>query len=126
MSDSLASPPTSMWASGWSSGWGPWVWLLVAGLLEIAWATGLKQSAGFTRLWPSIITVVLMILSFVCLAQAIRVLPIGTGYAVWTGIGTVGAAIVGVVLFREPVTALRIACVLLIVLGIVGLKLTSS
>lgn len=103
----------------------PWLWVVGAGLLEIAWAAGLKASDGFTRPWITAGTVVLMILSFLALAQGTRHLPIGTAYAVWTGIGAVGAAAVGVAWFREPATWPRLACVGLIVAGIVGLKLTS-
>lgn len=101
-----------------------WVILLVAGLLEIGWATGLKYTEGFTNLWPSVITIALMALSMYLLAYAVRTIPVGTGYAVWTGIGAIGAAIVGMALFKEPVHTLRIVCLVLIVAGIVGLKLT--
>lgn len=104
----------------------PWVWLIVAGLLEIAWAVGLKYTDGFTRLWPSLVTIVLMLFSFLSLAQAIRHLPLGTSYAIWTGIGAVGTAIMGMVLFKEPATIVRILCMLLIVAGIIGLKLTAK
>lgn len=100
----------------------PWVWLIVAGLLEIAWAVGLKYTDGFARLWPSVTTVLLMLASFWCLAQAVKGLPLGTSYATWTGIGAVGTAIAGIVLFKEPATAARLACMGLIVAGIVGLK----
>jgi quaternary ammonium compound-resistance protein SugE len=99
-----------------------WVYLVIAGLFEITWAIGLKYAEGFTRLVPSIITVVGMILSVVLLGLALRELPVGTGYAVWTGIGTVGAAILGMILFQEPATAVRLGCIALIVLGIIGLK----
>lgn len=104
----------------------PWIWLIIAGLLEIAWAVGLKYAAGFTRLWPSVATIVLMLASFWCLAQAVRGLPLGTSYAIWTGIGAVGTAIAGVILFKEPATAARLVCVGLIVAGIVGLKLSAK
>ena len=103
----------------------PWLWVLVAGALEIAWAAGLKASDGFTRPWITAATVVLMILSFLALAQGTKHLPIGTAYAVWTGIGAVGAAVIGVAWFKEPVTAARVGCIALIVVGIIGLKLTS-
>ena len=103
----------------------PWVLLTLAGLLEIGWAVGLKYTHGFTRLWPSVLTILAMILSMGLLGLAARTLPIGTAYAVWTGIGTVGAAILGIVLFSEPATALRIGCLALIITGIVGLKLLS-
>ncbi len=99
-----------------------WVYLLVAGLFEITWAIGLKYAEGFTRPLPSVITVAAMAVSVVLLGLALRELPVGTGYAVWTGIGTIGAAILGMILFQEPATALRIGCIVLIVAGIVGLK----
>ena len=102
-----------------------WIYLIIAGLLEIGWAIGLKYTEGWTKIVPSIITVVLMIASFYFLSMAIKTLPIGTAYAVWTGIGTVGAAILGMFLFGEPRDFLRILCILLIVGGIAGLKLTS-
>ena len=102
-----------------------WVWLTVAGLLEVVWAVGLKYTEGFTRLWPSAITLAAMAASVYCLAVAMRTIPIGTGYAVWTGIGAVGVAILGMVLFGESRAALRIACIGLVVLGIVGLKVLS-
>ncbi|MCM2275553.1 MAG: quaternary ammonium compound efflux SMR transporter SugE [Candidatus Didemnitutus sp.] len=104
----------------------PWIWLIVAGLLEIAWAVGLKFTHGFTKLWPSVATVLLMLASFWCLAQAVKALPLGTSYAIWTGIGAVGTAIAGIVLFKEPATAARLACMMLIVAGIVGLKFTAT
>jgi quaternary ammonium compound-resistance protein SugE len=99
-----------------------WVYLVIAGLLEIVWAIGLKYTEGFTRLGPSAITIVAMIASVALLGLALRDMPVGTGYAVWTGIGTVGAAVLGMILFQEPATALRIGCIVLIVAGIVGLK----
>ena len=102
-----------------------WVYLLLAGLLEIAWAVGLKYTEGFTRLWPSLWTGAAMILSMLLLAVAVKSLPIGTAYAVWTGIGAVGTAVLGILLFGEPREVTRLLCVLLIVAGIVGLKLTS-
>lgn len=100
-----------------------WAILFVAGLFEVGWAIGLKYADGFTRLWPSVWTLVSMVISVVLLSFAVKTLPIGTGYAVWTGIGTVGTAILGVVLFAEPVTAMRIGCIALVVTGILGLKL---
>lgn len=102
----------------------PWIWLIVAGLLEIAWAIGLKYTDGFSRLWPTVVTVLLMIGSFWCLAQAVKALPLGTSYAIWTGIGAVGTAIAGIILFKEPATTARLVCMVLIVAGIVGLKFT--
>jgi quaternary ammonium compound-resistance protein SugE len=103
-----------------------WAWLVLAGVLEIVWAIGLKYTDGFTRLVPSAITAAAMIASVYFLALAVRTIPIGTGYAVWTGIGAVGVAILGMILFGEPKTILRIGSILLIVLGIVGLKLVTS
>lgn len=102
-----------------------WVVLVVAGLLEVGWAVGLKYTEGFTRLWPTVGTAVALIASMVMLGVALRTLPLGTAYAVWTGIGTVGTAILGIVLFREPATAMRLVCIALIVTGIVGLKLAT-
>jgi quaternary ammonium compound-resistance protein SugE len=103
----------------------PWVVLVIAGLFEVGWAVGLKYAEGFTRLWPSIGTAVALVLSMGLLGIALRSLPLGTAYAVWTGIGTVGTAILGIALFREPATAARLACIALIVAGIVGLKVLS-
>ncbi|MBN9306460.1 MAG: QacE family quaternary ammonium compound efflux SMR transporter [Devosia sp. 67-54] len=100
-----------------------WVYLAVAGLFEIVWAIALKYADGFTRLWPSAAAIVGMIVSVVLLELSLRTLPVGTAYAVWTGIGTVGAAILGMLLFHEPATAIRIGCIGLIVCGIAGLKL---
>jgi quaternary ammonium compound-resistance protein SugE len=100
-----------------------WVVLFVAGLLEVSWAVGLKYTAGFTRFWPTVATVTALVGSLGLLGVALRTLPLGTAYAVWTGIGSVGTAVLGVVLFQEPVTAMRLACIGLIVAGIVGLKL---
>ena len=102
-----------------------WLYLVVAGLTEIAWAIGLKQSEGWTRLWPSVITAVLMIISFAFLSLALRTLPIGTAYAVWTGIGAAGTAIVGILFFGEARDALRIVCIALIIAGVAGLKVFS-
>ncbi|WP_395735693.1 quaternary ammonium compound efflux SMR transporter SugE [Prosthecobacter sp.] len=104
----------------------PWIHLTIAGLLEVAWAIGLKQTDGWSRLWPSVITVALMIASFFFLSLALRTLPLGTAYAVWTGIGAVGTALVGIFIFDEPRTAARLVCILLIISGVVGLKLASS
>jgi quaternary ammonium compound-resistance protein SugE len=103
-----------------------WLILIVAGMFEIAWAVGLKFTHGLTRLWPSVLTVVGGLTSFALLAQAAKSLPIGTAYAVWTGIGAVGTALLGMVLFDEPRDWVRLACILLIVIGIGGLRLTSS
>jgi quaternary ammonium compound-resistance protein SugE len=102
-----------------------WTILVIAGLFEVAWAIGLKYTEGFSRLWPSVGTVAAMAASVVLLGWAMRSLPVGTAYAVWTGIGAVGTVILGIVLFNEPASAGRLACVALIVSGILGLKLTA-
>ena len=102
-----------------------WFLLIVAGLLEVGWAIGLKYTEGFTRIVPSTLTIVSMIVSVLLLGLALRELPVGTGYAVWTGIGTVGTAVLGIYLFGEPATAARLACIALIVSGIAGLKFLS-
>lgn len=102
-----------------------WAILIVAGLFEIGWAIGLKYTEGFTRLWPSIWTVAAMMVSLYLLAVAVRTLPIGTSYAVWTGVGAAGTALLGIMLFSEPATIGRLASIGLIVAGIVGLKLAS-
>ena len=102
-----------------------WLYLFIAGVFETAWAIGLKYSAGFTKFGPSVFTVVAMMVSLYLLALALRTIPVGTGYAVWTGIGTVGAAILGILLFNESREIARILCILLIVAGIIGLKLAS-
>ena len=102
-----------------------WAWLTLAGLLEVVWAVGLKYTEGFTRLLPSIVTAAAMAASVYFLALALRTIPIGTGYAVWTGIGAVGVAIFGMVYFGEPTSLLRVGSILLIVAGIAGLKLLS-
>ena len=102
-----------------------WIALVVAGLFEIGWAVGLKYADGFTRLWPSVATIVAMVLSVVLLGWATRSLPLGTAYAVWVGVGAVGTAIVGMFLFDEPATAARLASLALVVAGIVGLKLAT-
>ncbi len=100
-----------------------WVYLVLAGLFEIGWAVGLKYSRGFTQLWPSVATVVSMAISLALLGLALRTLPLGTAYAIWTGIGAVGTVLLGMALFGEPVAVGRLACAGLIVAGIVGLKL---
>lgn len=102
-----------------------WIILVVAGIFEIAWAVGLKYSEGFTRLGPSLFTVVSLALSMGLLGVALRSLPLGTAYGIWTGIGTVGTAVLGILVFREPATAARLVCIALIVVGIVGLKLVT-
>ena len=103
-----------------------WFLLVLAGLFEVGWAIGLKSSHGFTRLWPSVATLVLMSLSFFLLATALKHLPIGTAYAVWTGIGAVGTALLGIILFGDSASPARLACIGLILAGIAGLKLLSD
>lgn len=103
-----------------------WLYLVLAGLSEIGWAVGLKYTHGFTRLVPSVLTIISMIVSLALLGLALRNLPLGTAYAIWTGIGTVGTAIFGIMVFGESAGALRLACIALIVAGIVGLKLVSD
>lgn len=100
-----------------------WTYLFFAGLFEIGWAIGLKYTQGFTRLVPTVLTVASMAVSLGLLGLALKNLPLGTAYAIWTGIGTVGTAILGIILFGEPATVLRLLCIGLIVAGIVGLKL---
>ena len=102
-----------------------WISLVIAGLFEIGWAIGLKYTEGFTRLWPTVGTVASMVISVGLLGVAMRDLPVGTAYAVWTGIGAVGTVILGIVLMGDPANAPRLACVGLILAGIIGLKLTS-
>ena len=102
-----------------------WILLLLAGLLEIGWAIGLKYTEGFTRLWPSLWTAACMVASLALLGGALKTIPVGTGYAVWTGVGAAGTAILGIVLFAEPATAARLGSIALIVAGIVGLKLVT-
>ena len=102
-----------------------WLALLGAGLLEVAWALGLKYSDGFTRFWPSAMTLVAILMSFGLMALALRSLPFGTAYAVWTGIGAAGSIIAGMLLFRESADPMRIICLSLIVAGMIGLKLNS-
>lgn len=110
----FSSPPTRE---------GAWLILALAGILEVAWAIGLKYTRGFTVPLPSVLTAAAMVLSFIFLAQSLRVLPVGTAYAVWTGIGAVGTALLGIVLFHEPAAAGRLVCIALIVAGIAGLKI---
>lgn len=102
-----------------------WIWLALAGLAEIAWVVGLKYSGGLSKLWPSVFTIVALALSMWLLGLATRTLPIGTSYAIWTGMGAVGAALAGVALFGEPATLARFLCIGLIVAGVVGLKLVT-
>ncbi|NBJ11220.1 quaternary ammonium compound efflux SMR transporter SugE [Microvirga arsenatis] len=103
-----------------------WIWLALAGLFEIGWAIGLKYTDGFSRPLPSVLTALSMIVSVLLLGLALKSLPVGTGYAVWTGIGTVGTALLGIYLFEEPATMLRLVCIGLIVSGILGLKMASG
>lgn len=100
-----------------------WVYLVLAGFTEVAWAVGLKYTDGWSRLWPSVATAALMVVSFVFLSLALKTLPIGTAYAIWTGIGAAGTAIVGIFLFGEPRNALRLLSIALIVAGVAGLRL---
>lgn len=99
-----------------------WIYLFFAGLFEVAWAIGLKYTEGFTRMLPSIFTAVSIVISLALLGLALKALPVGTAYAVWTGIGATGTALLGIWLFGEPATALRLSCIGLILAGIVGLK----
>ncbi len=103
-----------------------WVILVLAGLCEVAWAVGLKYTEGFTRLWPSLATIAAILLSLGLLGVALRHLPLGTAYAVWTGIGTLGTAVLGIWLFGESTSVLRLVCISMILAGIVGLKLAAS
>lgn len=103
----------------------PWIYLFVAGLFEIGFALGLKYSEGFTRLWPSVFTVVFAGISLWLLTQALRTIPVGTGYAIWTGIGALGVAVLGIILFNDSASWPRLMCIGLIVSGVVGLKLVS-
>jgi quaternary ammonium compound-resistance protein SugE len=102
-----------------------WILLLIAGLLEVGWAIGLKYTEGFTRLWPSVFTIAAMAGSMVLLGLAMKSLPVGTSYAIWVGVGAIGTALLGIVLFAEPATAGRLISLALILAGIVGLKLAS-
>lgn len=102
-----------------------WTILIIAGLFEVGWAIGLKYTDGFSRLWPSVWTAAAMIVSVYLLAVALKSIPVGTGYAVWTGVGAVGTAILGIILFGDPANAARLTCIALIVAGIAGLKFAS-
>lgn len=103
-----------------------WTYLFLAAIFEIGWAVGLEYTEGFTKLWPSIGTVIAMVVSMGLLAQSVKTLPIGTAYAVWTGIGAVGTAIAGIILFGEPRNAARLVFISLIIAGVVGLKVTAG
>lgn len=103
-----------------------WVVLFIAGLFEVGWAVGLKYTQGFTKLWPSVGTVGAMAVSFLLLSHSLKTIPVGTGYAIWTGIGAVGTVIIGMAFLGEPREVMRIVCILLIIIGIGGLKIVSS
>jgi quaternary ammonium compound-resistance protein SugE len=103
-----------------------WIYLFIAGLFEVTWAVGMKYAEGFTKLGPSIFTIVTMTAGIIFLSLAMRTLPLGTAYAVWTGIGTIGTVIYGIIFFNEPKEIIRLVCILLILIGIVGLKITSK
>lgn len=103
-----------------------WIYLIIAGLFEIGWATGLKYTEGFSNFWPSVYTILSMIASFILLSIALKTLPVGTAYAIWTGIGVVGTALLGIFLFDEPATVAKAVCITLILTGIVGLKITTE
>jgi quaternary ammonium compound-resistance protein SugE len=100
-----------------------WFILFIAGLFEIVWAVGIKYTEGWTKLWPSVFTVIAMIASFYLLSVALKAIPMGTAYAIWTGIGTIGTVIFGIIYFKEPTDILRMVCILLIITGIVGLRI---
>lgn len=100
-----------------------WIYLLIAGVFEVAWAMGLKYSEGFSKILPSILTILGMVASFYFLSLSLKSLPIGTAYAIWTGIGTTGTVLLGIILFREPVSIMRVVCIVFIICGIAGLKL---
>lgn len=102
-----------------------WLYLLIAGFFEISWAVGLKASDGFSHFWISVFTVIGMVASYYFLALALKNIPLGTAYTVWTGIGAVGAVVFGIILFKEPLTAMRLLCITMIVSGIIGLKFLS-
>ena len=102
-----------------------WFILFIAGLFEVVWAVGIKYTEGWTKLWPAVITVFAMIASFYLLSMALKNIPMGTAYAVWTGIGTIGTVVYGIIYFKEPTDILRIVCILLIICGIAGLRILS-
>jgi len=104
----------------------PWLILFFAGLFEIVWAVGIKYTEGWTRFWPAVFTVFAMVASFYLLSIALKNIPMGTAYAVWTGIGTIGTVVYGIVYFKEPTDLLRIVCILLIISGIVGLRILAK
>jgi quaternary ammonium compound-resistance protein SugE len=102
-----------------------WFYLVLAGIFEVWWAVGLKYSQGFTKIMPSLLTLIGMMASFYFLSLSLKSLPLGTAYAIWTGIGTIGIVLLGIILFKEPFNIMRIVCIVLIVSGIIGLKLIS-
>lgn len=104
----------------------PWFILFIAGLFEVVWAVGIKYTEGWTRLWPSLFTICAMIASFYLLSMALKNIPMGTAYAVWTGIGTIGTVMYGIIFFKEPTDILRIVCIMLIICGIVGLRIMAK
>jgi quaternary ammonium compound-resistance protein SugE len=104
----------------------PWIYLIIAGILEIGWAIGLKYTEGFSRLWPSVATIAAMIASFLLLSTALKTIPVGTGYAVWTGIGAAGTALIGMMFLGESREVLRLVFIVMIVAGVIGLKFASS
>jgi quaternary ammonium compound-resistance protein SugE len=101
-----------------------WIFLIIAGLFEVGWAVGLKYTEGFTRIYPTIFTVTGMLASFYFLSMALKTLPLGTAYSIWTGIGAIGTVILGIVLFNEPVSVIRLICIGFILTGIIGLKVS--
>jgi quaternary ammonium compound-resistance protein SugE len=103
-----------------------WIYLIIAGIFEIGWAIGLKYTDGFSRFWPSVGTIGAMIVSFILLSTAMKTIPVGTAYAVWTGIGAAGTAVLGMWLFDEPRDFIRFACIALILAGVIGLRLVSD
>ncbi|MDF2520968.1 MAG: putative small multidrug resistance protein [Clostridia bacterium] len=103
-----------------------WFYLVVAGVFEVGWAIGLKYSQGFTKILPTIATIIGMAASFYFLSLSLKSLPLGTAYAIWTGIGTIGTVLLGVILFKEPFNIMRIVCIILIISGVIGLKLISN
>lgn len=103
-----------------------WIYLVIAGLLEVCWAIGLKYTDGFTKLWPSVFTAITLTLSMLFLAKAAQTLPIGTAYAIWVGIGAFGAAVLGIILFNEPASLIRLTFLALLLFAILGLKVTSN
>lgn len=99
-----------------------WIYLLIAGILEVVWAIGMKYSDGWTKLYPSIFTIISMVIGFYFLSLSVKTLPLGTAYAVWTGIGTIGTVVFGFIFFKEPIDIIKAVCILFIVIGILGLK----